>query len=81
MLLEKLKLKKSRRSLDTSHLLKVQDVKQILCCSIPYVHKLVERKQLPCVKLPGLGLRQKRAVIRFKAEDIQAFIERCYKSF
>ncbi|MBW1779019.1 MAG: helix-turn-helix domain-containing protein [Deltaproteobacteria bacterium] len=57
-------------------------MKQILRCSLPHVYKLAERGQLPCVRweCPGNGNGKPRTMVRFKLEDVQAFIEKNYIS-
>lgn len=72
---EAIGLKQSKTMAD---LLKATDVKQMLNVSLPYVFKLVERGKLPCVRYPGLGKKAKKDLLRFKKEDVLAFIERCY---
>ena len=60
-------------------LLTPKDTKIILNISLPYVYRLAERGQLPCVRwpAPGDGTR-KKTVVRFKIEDVQKFIEDSY---
>jgi len=61
-------------------LLDAKEVKRILKVSLPFVYKLAERGQLPCVRIPcpGDGKRQK-SMVRFKLEDVQGFIQRYYR--
>jgi hypothetical protein len=60
-------------------LLDAKDVKAILRCSLPLVYKLAERKQIPCVRIPCPGEGQRaRTMLRFKLNDVQAFIEKHY---
>ena len=61
-------------------LLRAKDVKEMLNCSIPYVHKLVERGKLPCVRLPGLGDKKKKTSLRFRKADILTFIQEHYEA-
>ena len=61
-------------------LLDAKEVRQILKCSLPYVYKLVERGQLPCVRWEcvGAGQEKPRTMVRFKKADIVEFIESHY---
>jgi len=61
-------------------LLTAQDVKKILRCSLPLVYKLAERGQLPCVRweCPGVGTDKPRTMVRFKPDDVIAFIDGHY---
>ena len=60
-------------------LLDAKEVRAILRCSLPLVYKLAERKQLPCVRFPCPGYgRRARTMLRFKLNDVQAFIDRHY---
>jgi predicted DNA-binding transcriptional regulator AlpA len=63
-------------------LLDAKEVQMILKCSLPYVYKLVERRQIPCVRwqCPGNGKEKSRTMVRFKKSDIIAFIESHYAS-
>ena len=61
-------------------LLDAKDVKRILKVSLPFVYKLAERGQLPYVRIPAIGKGSKaRGVIRFKLDDVQAFIDKHYR--
>ncbi len=61
-------------------LLDAKEVKRILKVSLPFVYKLAERGQLPCVRIPCMGEGdQARTVVRFKLSDVQAFIEQHYR--
>ena len=61
-------------------LLDAKEVKRILKVSLPFVYKLAERGQLPCVRIPCMGDGERaRTVIRFKLADVQAFIEQHYR--
>jgi excisionase family DNA binding protein len=61
-------------------LLTAKDVQRVLKVSLPYVYKLAERGQIPCVRIPCLGdSEQARSVVRFRLADVQAFIERYYQ--
>jgi hypothetical protein len=57
-----------------------KDVQKTLKCSLPYVYKLVERGQIPCVRweCPGDGQEKPRTMLRFKQSDILDFIEKHY---
>jgi hypothetical protein len=61
-------------------LLDAKDVKCILRCSLPLVYKLADQGRLPAVRIPcpGVGKERQRAMVRFKAEDVQRFIEEHY---
>ena len=61
-------------------LLDAKEVKRILKVSLPFVYKLAERGQLPCVRIPCMGDGDRaRTVVRFKLSDVQAFIEQHYR--
>jgi excisionase family DNA binding protein len=61
-------------------LLDAKEVKRILKVSLPFVYKLAERGQLPCVRIPCMGEGDRaRTVVRFKLADVQAFIEQHYR--
>ena len=61
-------------------LLDAKEVKRILKVSLPFVYKLAERGQLPCVRIPCMGDGDRaRSVVRFKLSDVQAFIEQHYR--
>jgi excisionase family DNA binding protein len=61
-------------------LLDAKEVKRILRVSLPFVYKLAERGQLPCVRIPCMGEGDRaRTVVRFKLADVQAFIEQHYR--
>jgi len=61
-------------------LLDAKEVRRILKVSLPFVYKLAERGQLPCVRIPCMGNGERaKTVVRFKLTDIQAFIERHYR--
>ena len=55
------------------------EVKNLLKCSLPYVYKLADRGKLPCLRLPCLGDKQGRTLLRFKKRDIFNFIEASYQ--
>ena len=58
-------------------LLTAQEVKRLLKCSLPLVYKLAERGQVPCVRweCPGEEGKKSRTMVRFKQNDVLAFIE------
>ena len=61
-------------------LLDAKEVKRILKVSLPFVYKLAERGQLPCVRIPCMGNGERaKTVLRFKLSDVQAFIEQHYR--
>jgi hypothetical protein len=59
-------------------LLDAADLRRILKCSLPYVYKLAERGQIPCVRVPcpGRGGEIRRTVVRFRPSDVGAFIQK-----
>ena len=63
-------------------LLKPQDVKRILRVSLSTVYSLVDRGQLPAVRIPCPRTPGKRpkTIVRFAPEDVRAFVER-YRTF
>jgi len=63
-------------------LLTPKDVKKILRCSLPLVYKMADRGQLPCVRweCPREGRERPRTTVRFKLDDVKAFIEKHYAS-
>jgi excisionase family DNA binding protein len=62
-------------------LLDAKEVRRILKISLPFVYKLAERGQLPCVRIPCMGDGERaRTVVRFKLSDVQAFIEQHYRA-
>ncbi|RJQ53552.1 MAG: DNA-binding protein [Desulfobacteraceae bacterium] len=62
-------------------LLDAKEVRRILKCSLPLVYKMAERGQIPCVRwnCPGEGTERPRTMVRFRKEDIFAFIEKNYR--
>ena len=56
------------------------EVKSLLKCSLPYVYKLAERNKLPCLRLPCLGEKQRKTLLRFKKRDVFDFIEANYRT-
>lgn len=59
-------------------LLTPNEVQKLLKCSLPYVYKIAAAGSLPCVRIPHLGDGRKADMVRFKKEDVFAFIERHY---
>ena len=61
-------------------LLDAKEVKRLLKCSLPWVYKAAAQGLLPCVRIPcpGKGARKPKTMLRFKREDILAFIEQYY---
>ena len=61
-------------------LLDAKAVKQLLGCSLPLVYKMAERGQLPCVRweCPGKEGGRPKTMVRFKKQDVFAFIEEHY---
>ncbi|MEI7636009.1 MAG: hypothetical protein WCJ37_01775 [Syntrophus sp. (in: bacteria)] len=56
------------------------DVKKTLRCSLSYVFKLSEGGRIPSIRIPcpSLGTRKKE-LVRFRREDIEAFINNHYR--
>ena len=67
--------------MENNELLTAQEVRRLLKCSLPLIYKMADRGQLPCVrwKCPGGGKEKSRALVRFKREDVFAFIENHYQ--
>ena len=65
---------------DIEALLDAKEVKRLLKCSLPWVYKAAAQGLLPCVRIPcpGKGTRKPKTMLRFKREDILAFIEKYY---
>lgn len=63
-------------------LLDAKAVKKVLRCSLPLVYKLAERGQIPSVRIPcpGNGTIKPRDIVRFKKDDVIAFIEKHYQN-
>ncbi len=63
-----------------NELLTPKDVQKLLRCSLPLVYKMAARGQLPCVRweCPGEGKEKPRTMVRFKKQDVFAFIEQHY---
>ena len=61
------------------NLLNPRDVQKILKCSLPLIYKLAEQGRIPHIRIPcpGDGER-KKSLVRFKKEDVLAFIDRFY---
>lgn len=62
-------------------LVTAKDVQRLLKVSLPLVYKLAEQGRLRCVRIPcpGEGRTKPRTLVRFKKEDVLAFIEGHYK--
>ena len=62
-------------------LLTPTEVKKILKCSLPWIYKAASTGVLPCVRIPCPEVEEKRKkdMVRFKQEDIFAFIEKHYR--
>lgn len=69
-------------TLDIENLLDARQVATILRCSAPLVYKMAERQQIPCVRwtCPGEGREKPRTTVRFRFEDIRAFVDKNYQS-
>jgi len=63
-------------------LLNAQEVRRLLRCSLPWIYKAADRGLIPCVRIPcpGEGRRKERSIVRFKREDVFAFIENHYQT-
>jgi len=63
-------------------LLDAGEVKRLLHCSLPWVYKAAEQGIIPCVRIPcpGKGQKKARTMVRFKREDVFAFIEKHYNN-
>jgi hypothetical protein len=61
-------------------LLTPKDVKLLLKCSLPWVYKAASAGLLPCVRIPclGLGEKRKKDLVRFREQDLRSFIEKYY---
>ena len=64
-------------------LINAKDVKKNLRCSLPYVFKIAEQGNIPCVRweCPGKGKVRSRSMIRFKTSDVLSFIEKHYTGY
>ena len=62
-------------------LLDAKEVKRLLKCSLPFIYKLADQGRIPCVRLecPGEGTCKPRTMVRFKLQDVVAFIEEHYQ--
>jgi hypothetical protein len=63
-------------------LMDAQDVRRVLRCSLPLVYKWADQGRLPAVRIPcpGVGKERQRTMVRFKAKDVQRFIEEHYRA-
>lgn len=63
-------------AVDILNLLDARQVSKILRCSAPLVYKMAERGQLACIRweAPGEGKQKPRTTVRFRFEDVRAFI-------
>lgn len=61
-------------------LLTPAEVKKLLKCSLPWVYKAASTGVLPCIRIPcpGVGKRRKD-MVRFKRDDVFAFVEKHYR--
>ncbi len=59
-------------------LLTPKDVQRVLKVSLALVYRMADRGQIPCVRweCPGEGTEKPRSMVRFRQEDIRAFIEK-----
>jgi len=58
-----------------TQLLTAKQAQKILNVSLALVYRMAERKQLPSVRWECPGNGRKKEILRFKHEDIIAFIE------
>lgn len=49
---------------------------KLLNVSRPLIYKMGQDGRLPCVRIPCPG--SKKTIVRFKAEDVEDFIQRYY---
>ena len=61
-------------------LLKPKQVSKLLGVSPAMVYKLAEKGKLSCVRFPSCGQVYGKGTLRFKPEDIRAFIEQHYQN-
>jgi len=72
-------LRPGKGSRDIEPLCDAQEVRRLLRCSLPYVYKLADSGKLPCLRLPCLGEKQRKTLVRFKRKDVFDFIEANYQ--
>jgi hypothetical protein len=65
-------------------LLKADEVRKILRCSLPHVYKLADTGALRCVRISttsetNKNPKKRQNLIRFKRSDVFQFIESNYK--
>ena len=67
--------------MDEVELLTAKDLRRMLKVSLSLVDRWAERGDLPCVRIPcpGKGKERSRDLVRFKREDVLAFVERHYQ--
>jgi excisionase family DNA binding protein len=63
---------------DQNLLLKPSEASKILKCSESFVYKLASQGRIPSVRLPMVTSGKPKFMIRFKFEDIIAFIDQYY---
>jgi predicted site-specific integrase-resolvase len=66
----------------TPKLLTPRETRQILNVSLSLVYRWAEIGRLPCVRIPcpqGEGSTREKSLVRFKPEDVWAFVERHYR--
>ena len=63
-------------------LLDAKEVKRLLKCSLPWVYKAAVKGLLPCVRIPcpGNGTKKSKTMVRFKRDDVLAFIQKYYSN-
>jgi hypothetical protein len=56
-----------------------KQVQSFLKVSLPYVYRLAERGQLPCVRIPSEGQgKRAKTVVRFLKTDVIDFVKSNY---
>lgn len=66
--------------MESIELLTPKEAQRVLRCSLPWIYKAAKLGILPSVQIPtcaGNGKRSK-SMVRFKLEDVQAFIQKYY---
>ena len=63
-------------------LLGAKEVKKLLRCSLPWIYKAADQGLIPCIRIPcpGEGTLKPKTMVRFKREDVFAFIEKHYQT-
>jgi excisionase family DNA binding protein len=63
-------------------LLTPAELSKLLKCSLPYIYKIAASGILPCVRIanPGSVEKRKKDMVRFKKDDVFAWIEKHYQN-